>query len=171
MRVASLRSPALVAAVVLLLGNAARAQKLPWQTTDEAGSKAPATVRFLGPEQVSIPARKPQELELHFRVNDGFHINSHAPHAKTLIPTQLMVVDGAGVNVTGVDFPAGTDYSFSFAPDQKVSVYTGDVVLHAHLTAQPGDHLLQGMLRYQACDSNSCMPPKKIPVAISILAK
>jgi hypothetical protein len=82
-----------------------------------------------------------------------------------------MVVDGDGVNVTGVDFPPGTDTSFAFAPNQKVSVYTGSVTLRAHMTVAPGGHLLQGALRYQACDANACMPPRKIPVAISLLAK
>jgi hypothetical protein len=30
---------------------------------------------------------------------------------------------------------------------------------------------LQGALRYQACDANACMPPRKLPVAVSLLAK
>jgi hypothetical protein len=45
------------------------------------------------------------------------------------------------------------------------------MTLRAHMTVAPGGHLLQGALRYQACDANSCMPPRKIPVAISLLAK
>jgi cytochrome c biogenesis DsbD-like protein len=154
-----------------LLVNVARAQKLPWQDTPEAGNKTPQTVRFAGPDQIEIAAGKPQVVELHFKIQDGFHINSHTPHEKTLIPTQLMVVDGDGVNVTGVDFPPGTDTSFVFAPNEKVSVYTGSVMLRAHMTVAPGGHLLQGALRYQACDANECMPPRKIPVAISLLAK
>jgi hypothetical protein len=82
-----------------------------------------------------------------------------------------MVVDGDGVNVSRVDFPPGTDTSFAFAPNQKVSVYTGAVTLRAHITVAPGGHLLQGALRYQACDANACMPPRKIPVAVRLLAK
>jgi hypothetical protein len=147
------------------------AQKFPWQDTPEANSKTPQVVKFVGPEQTEVAARKPQVVELRFRIQDGYHINSHAPHEKTLIPTQLMVVDGDGVNVSGVDFPPGTDTSFPFAPDQKVSVYSGDVMLRAHVTVAPGGHLLQGALRYQACDMNSCMPPRKIPVAVSLMAK
>ena len=151
--------------------SAACAQKFPWQDTPEAGGKTPQTVRFAGPDQINIAARKPQVVELRFQIKDGFHINSHEPHEKTLIPTQLMVVDGDGVNVSGVDFPPGTDTSFAFAPNQKVSVYTGAVTLRAHVTVAPGGHLLQGALRYQACDANACMPPRKIPVAVSLLAK
>lgn len=147
------------------------AQKLPWQDTTEAGGKLPQTVRFEGPEQLNVAAHRSEVVELRFHIQDGFHINSHAPHQKTLIPTQLMMVDGDGINVSAVDFPPGTDTSFSFAPNEKVSVYTGDVTLRAHVTVAPGGHLLQGALRYQACDANACMPPHKIPVAVSLLAK
>ena len=47
-------------------------------------------------------------------------------------------------------------------------MYTGEFVLHAHLTAQPGEHVLQGGLRYQACDANSCLPPHTIPVSVTL---
>ena len=69
--------------------SAASAQKFPWQDTPEAGGKTPQTVRFAGPDQTNVAAHKPQVVELHFQIQDGFHINSHEPHEKTLIPTQL----------------------------------------------------------------------------------
>jgi hypothetical protein len=104
-------------------------------------------------------------------VNDGLHINSHTPREKSLIPTQLMVGEPTGVNVASVDFPAGTDYSPAFSPNDKLSVYTGEFVLRAHVTAQHGDHLVQAALRYQACDANSCYPPRTAPVVVSLIAK
>jgi thiol:disulfide interchange protein len=164
-------SKALVAAVTGIVASVSFAQKFPWQDTPEAGGKTSQIVRFAGPDQTEVAARKSQMVELRFRIQDGYHINSHTPHEKTLIPTQLMVVDGDGVNVSAVDFPPGTDTSFAFAPNEKVSVYTGSVTLRAHVTVAPGGHLLQGALRYQACDANACMPPRKIPVAVSLLAK
>ena len=161
-----------LAALVLASGPLqVAAQKLPWQDTPDAGGKAPTTVRFDGPEQVSVTAHHPQVLEMHFRIQDGYHINSHTPHEKSLIPTQLMVVDGDGVTVSTVDFPPGADTSFSFAPKEKLSVYTGELTLRAHVTVEPGGHLLQGALRYQACTANACMPPRKIPVAMSVIGK
>jgi hypothetical protein len=82
-----------------------------------------------------------------------------------------MVEEPTGVDVASVDFPPGTDYSPAFSPNDKLSVYTGEFVLRAHVTAQHGDHLVQAALRYQACDANSCYPPKTAPVAISLIAK
>lgn len=145
------------------------AQKLAWQNQSKPGEHQ--FVQFLYPEQVTLPAGKPSVVELHFRVNDGLHINSHTPREKSLIPTQLMVEEPTGVNVASVDFPAGADYSPAFSPSDKLSVYTGEFVLRAHVTAQRGDHLVQAALRYQACDAHSCYPPKTAPVAVSIIAK
>ncbi|HEY0757808.1 MAG TPA: protein-disulfide reductase DsbD domain-containing protein [Acidisarcina sp.] len=128
-------------------------------------------MQFLYPEQISVPAGKPFSTDLHFRVDPGLHINSHSPHEKSLIPTNLLVVEEPGLKVQSVDFPVGAEYSFAFSPAEKLSIYSDQFVLRAHLTAERGEHLLQGVLRYQACDSNSCYPPKTIPVAIDVIAK
>lgn len=158
------------AAVLLLLAAAAAgAQKLPWQTDDTQG-KTPQSVKFLYPEQVSVTAGRDTVVEMHFKINPGLHINSHAPREKSLIPTQLLVAEPEGIKIGPVEFPAGSDYSFAALPNEKLSVYTGEFVVRAHVTAQPGDHLVEGVLRYQACDTNACYPPRKAPVAIDVVA-
>ncbi len=162
----------IVLASVFCLGlQCAVSQKLAWQNDAQAKAGEHQLVRFLYPEQVTVAAGKASVVELHFRVNDGLHINSHTPREKSFIPTQLMVEEPTGVNVASVDFPAGSDYSPAFSPNDKLSVYTGEFVLRAHVTAQRGDHLVQAALRYQACDAHSCYPPKTAPVAISLIAK
>ena len=150
-------------------GQVIKDQPLP--LPDGANQRADAAVQFLFPDKINIPARRAAQIDLHFRVADGLHINSHAPTDKTLIPTRLAVVEVQGLNVTAVDFPVGTQYAPQFAPREKLSVYAGEFVLHAHLTAQPGEHLLEGGLRYQACDANACLPPRTIPVSVTVVAQ
>ncbi len=128
-------------------------------------------VQFLSPVQVPVTAGRPAVVDLHFKVSDGLHINSHTPHGKTLVPTRLAVVEEPGIDVTAVDFPPGSSYTLAFAPQEKLSVYTGEFVLRAHLTAKKGEHTVQAALRYQACDVNACMPPRTLPIEIGILAK
>lgn len=128
-------------------------------------------VEFLAPGQATIPAHRSAEVELHFRVADGLHINSHFPREKTLIPTRLMVEEPHGLDVTAVDFPPGASFSPSFAPQEKLSVYNGDFLLRAHITARPGQYILHGSLRYQACDANSCTPPRSLPFEVGISAQ
>jgi thiol:disulfide interchange protein len=162
---------AILASILCMSLHCAVSQKLAWQDDAPSKTNEHQFVQFLYPEQVKLTAGKPTVVELHFRVNDGLHINSHTPTAKSFIPTQLLVGEPTGVNVASVDFPPGTDYSPAFSPNDKLSVYTGEFVLRAHITAQPGEHLVQAALRYQACDANSCYPPKNAKVAIDLVAK
>lgn len=160
------QSLALLAATALL----APAQKLPWQT---AATVKPddQLVHFLYPQQVTLPAGKPQTVELHFRINSGLHINSHQPRQKSLIKTEMIVAEPSGVTISAVDFPPGTDYAFPADPQTKLSVYSGDFVLAMHLTTQKGNRLVQGGLRYQACDTNTCFPPRTVPVAVDVIGQ
>ena len=125
-------------------------------------------VQFLSPDRVTVAARHSTQVDLHFRVADGLHINSHAPLDKFLIPARFAVVEAPGLSVSAVDFPPGSDYALL---REKLSVYTGEFVLHARVTAQPGEHELQGALRYQACDKSTCMPPHSIPVSVTVVAQ
>ena len=145
------------------------AQKLPWETGNTQDAKQ--FVKFLYPEQVSVAANQDSVVELHFKVNPGLHINSHVPHEKSFIPTQLLVVEPPGVTIGPVDFPPGTDFSLAVNPNEKLSVYTDEFVVRAHVHAKAGDHLIEGQLRYQACDATSCFPPRKIPVAVDVIAR
>ncbi len=143
-------------------------EKMPWQT--DVPHKA-ESVQFIAPAQVTVAARKPALIEMQFHIADGLHINSHAPHDKSLIPTQIAVADGDGLSTRAIDFPPGVDTTLPFAPKEKLSVYTGELILTAHITAAPGNHLWQGILRYQACDLNQCMPPRKLPITVDVIAK
>jgi hypothetical protein len=139
---------------------------------DEAPRSAtkPAVV-FLYPEQVTIPAAKPTTIALHFRIAPGLHINSHTPRQEELIPTTLAIPADSGVRLDGVVYPPGADFTLPLDPTAKLSVYTGEFILHARIVAARGDHLVEARLRYQACDSNACMPPKTITAAIDVIGK
>jgi hypothetical protein len=163
---------AVVACVLLMTGTAVPAQKLPWQSSDSpGGGPNQQLVHYLYPQQVTVQAGAAQTIELHFRVAGGFHINSHTPKQKSLIRTELAVAEPDGVKIPAVDFPNGSDYSFPADPATKLSIYSGEFVLTMHITAQSGDHLIQGALHYQACDNSTCFPPRNAPVAIDVIAK
>ena len=139
---------------------------------DEAPrSAAKPAVVFLYPEQVTVPAGKPTKIDLHFRVAPGLHINSHTPNERELIPATFSIPAGSGVRLEGAVYPPGTDFTLPLDPSTKLSVYSGEFILQARIVATPGDHLVEATLRYQACDSNACMPPKTITAAIDVIGK
>ncbi len=130
-----------------------------------------AAVEYLFPEQVSVTAGKPSDVALHFRIAPGLHINSHVPREEFLIPTTFSIPDGAGVKLQTTNYPAGEDFFLPLDPKDKVSVYTGEFMIRARLVAEPGNHLVEAKLHYQACDKNACMPPKTIAVPIDVIGK
>jgi hypothetical protein len=122
-------------------------------------------------EPQTIKAGKSGMLELHFRVREGFHVNSHTPKSELLIPTAAKFQPADGVKAADVVYPAGTEYSFSFEPKEKLDVYTGNFTIKIPVTAVAGEHTLDGSLRYQACDSAACYPPKTLPIQVVFTAK
>lgn len=169
------------AALLLAVGMASAgvAQNTPFKSnaagtsanSSSVGHSKAEAVQYLFPEQVSVAAGKDSVIDLHFKVNEGMHINSHAPRDKYLIATRLIVVEPQGMKIGPVDFPAGTDYALAAMPNEKLSVYSGEFVIHAHVQAKAGEHMFEGALRYQACDVNSCYPPRQAPIAVSVIAK
>jgi hypothetical protein len=140
---------------------------------DDAEGRAPKAeaVRFLYPEQVTIPAGKPSTVELHFRIAPGVHINSHTPGGKYLIPTILSIPAGEGVLLEGAVYPPGAEFRPPLDPKTRLSVYAGEFTVRARLVAAAGDHLVEARLHFQACESNACMPPRTIPVAMDVIGK
>jgi len=139
----------------------------------EPKAKGPKTeaVKYLYPEQVTLPAGKATAVGLHFRIAPGLHINSHNPKDKFLIPTALSVPESSGVRLETAIYPAGVEFTLPADPQTKLNVYTGEFIIDTKLVATAGDHLVEARLRYQACDENACMPPKTITVPIDIVGK
>jgi hypothetical protein len=122
-------------------------------------------------EQQSVRAGARSVVELHFKVVDGYHVNSHTPKSDFLIPTSLKTQPADGVTQSAVEYSAGQEFSFSFSPTEKLDVYSGDFTVKVPVVAQAGEHTIEASLHYQACDHAACYPPKSLPLQILFTAK
>ncbi len=121
---------------------------------------------------VTVTRGKPNPVNLRFHVGPGFHVNSNQPKSEFLIPTVLKLSAPTDIVIGRVTYPAGSEMSFAFAPEDKLSVYTGSfpVVVDVRPLAEviPAKYMIRGELKYQACDNAACYPPKKLPVQFEI---
>jgi thioredoxin:protein disulfide reductase len=82
------------------------------------------------------------------KVQAGYHINDNAPM------DEFMIL-----------YPRGRQARFSYS-EAELAVYEGEVVLGALLKAKgglaAGPRVLRGALSYQACNNESCLPPKEV---------
>ena len=136
----------------------------------DAPARTKAYVNYTAEAQ-TVPAGKHGVLQLHFQLLPGFHVNSHTPKSKLLIPTALTLQPAPGVTAGTLEYPAGQSFSFSFDPNEKVDVYAGTFIVKLPVVATPGAHTMDATLKYQACDNASCYPPKTLPVKIMFTAK
>ena len=119
-------------------------------------------------EPAVVAAGKRVAVEMHFRVEDGFHINSHTPKSELLIATNVELAPAAGVKVDKPVYPAGKAYSFSFDPNEKLDVYADSFTVNVPVVATAGEHEIHAMLKYQACDHAACYPPKTLSFGIAV---
>jgi DsbC/DsbD-like thiol-disulfide interchange protein len=133
-------------------------------------SKGFVTVDPVAP--VTLSAAKTGKVEIRFRVNPGYHINSNKPKSELLIPTTIQFAPEEKITVGKIAYPAGEQFALSFSPTEKLDVYTGEVLVSAPITAAKGatagDYTLKADLRYQACNDSSCFPPKTVPVEVVV---
>jgi hypothetical protein len=122
-------------------------------------------------DSVTVEAGKPQVIELRFRVQAGFHINSHKPKDELLIPTVLKLDDLAGFKVLSEVYPAGTSFRLPVGAGDTLDVYQGEFRVSLRVVAPRGASTLTGALRYQACDNAACYPPKTLAVVVAVTGR
>jgi thiol:disulfide interchange protein DsbD len=109
------------------------------------------------------------DVKLMATLNEGFHLNSHTPTEDYLIPLTLKW-DGP-LEAVDVVYPKPQMEKYSF-DDKPLSVLTGQFSLvtkfKAPATASLGPVTLNGKIRYQACNNNSCFAPKTVPVTLTV---
>jgi thiol:disulfide interchange protein DsbD len=106
-------------------------------------------------------------------IKKGFHINSHTPTDKFLVPAVVKFDETKGITFGPVQYPQAQLKSFPFSTS-KLSVYEGKTSIFAHGRVSedisPADVKVSGVVAYQACDDRKCFMPEsarfEIPLKI-----
>jgi len=159
------RHPACALLAALLIACAVTAQ-------ESSPQQARTFVNFVSASNSVVAPGRSAPVQFTFHVVEPYHVNSNLPLAPELIPTQLHFSLPGEIAVGKMQYPAGKLMSFPFDPSTKLSVYSGDFVIRglimAPLKAATGTYTIHGELKYQACDNNSCYPPKKLPFTFNV---
>lgn len=117
-----------------------------------------------------IEAGKTGAAKISFRLTPGYHTNTNTPSDEYLIPMKL-TWDAAPLVVEGVDYPKGSMEKYAFS-EKPLSVYSGNFDLttrfKAPANAAKGPHTVKGKLRFQACSTTMCFPPKTVAVELPV---
>jgi hypothetical protein len=122
------------------------------------------------PEKVTAKIGSATQVKVSLEVRTGYHCNSNKPLDDYLIPLKLTWAPGP-LESPEVTYPAPQMEKYSFSPT-PLSVYTGNFDLMTKFkvsaSATPGQAIITGKLKYQACNDRMCLTPKTIDVSVPI---
>jgi len=137
-----------------------------------AGQEAGHVVKAKG--LISRNAVRPGEIfktALILKVQAGYHINGNAPLDEFMIPTNIIFSENPDFEIIEISYPRGQRAHFSYSVAELV-VYEGEFVIGALVKAKDGlaagPRSLKGALTYQACNDESCLPPKELAFEIAV---
>jgi hypothetical protein len=122
------------------------------------------------PAKVAAARGAAVEARIPVTVDAGFHVNSNHPSEDYLIPLKLTWTSLGALEGGEVAYPPAKAEKYEFA-DKPLSVLSGafslTVSFKVGANAPPGPGVATGKLRYQACNSNTCFPPKSADVNVA----
>ena len=112
-------------------------------------------------------------IEIIVNVKEGYHIQANTVNDESLVPTTLAVEHNEFIQVEKV-FPPSKPFKLD-GTDNSLNVYDGKFLIKLFLSpvakTERGKYVLRSKLRYQACDSKSCLFPRNVDFSIPIEIK
>lgn len=105
------------------------------------------------------------------KITEGYHVNANPPSEKFLKPTEVEISGADGITANKPVYPQAINKKFAFS-EKELAVYenqaTIKVKLSASKNAAKGDKVLNGVVRYQACDNEVCYQLAKMDLMIPV---
>ena len=140
-------------------------------TAAGAGAQPPRATVTPHVERQAVAAGSTTRVALAVSLPEALHVQSDAPRDANLIATVLSIDVPAGVRITNLIYPHPTDFKLE-GQDEPLAVFENQFVVGAELALDrgvaPGELVVPGRLRYQACNDKVCFQPRNEQVAWTI---
>ena len=128
-------------------------------------------VLTVGPlDKLAIQRGATGELKITAQLQPGFHVNSNTPSEDYLIPLKLTWAKEP-LQAEQVIYPKPLSEKYDFSPT-PLSVFSGNFEIvtrfKAPADARNGPAIMNGKLRYQACNNKECLPPRTVDVRVTL---
>jgi DsbC/DsbD-like thiol-disulfide interchange protein len=145
------------------------------QAASEATAKTPpADLVRADAQAVEIAPGGAADASVRLTIANGYHITANPATLSYQIATQLSVEPDNALKAGQPVYPPSVMQKFAFEP-KPFAVYEGEAVirlpLRAEKNASAGAHPLRVKLRVQACDDQSCYPPRTLNTSIPVNIK
>jgi hypothetical protein len=123
------------------------------------------------PPVVTLGVGEAAEARFAVAVADGYHIQANPASDPFLIPARLELEAKTGVRARTPRYPPARPFRLE-GTSSDLRTYEGTfeivVPIEAGERTRPGERVLSGRLRYQACDARTCLFPAATPVRLTV---
>lgn len=116
-----------------------------WRVTAPASDKGPAT------------------LALSVTVEKGWHVNANDPDRPYLVPTTLDIDPPSGTTIQSIRYPDPVVRALGFASGTTLRLYEGAFEIAVRVAGTLPERF-DAKLGYQACNEETCLPPRTLAV-------
>ncbi|MGH7730080.1 MAG: protein-disulfide reductase DsbD N-terminal domain-containing protein, partial [Candidatus Eiseniibacteriota bacterium] len=157
-------------AVVVLLGAAVAHAQLGGPEGSGAIPDARELIQVTA-APITVTSGDRGEAIVTIRVRDGWHVNANPPSLDYMIPTEVSLAPVGGITVGKPVYPAAREQKLSFeAKPLEVYDHAFDVRLPVIAVAgtSKGNVTLKGVVGFQACNDQVCLPPASVPFELRV---
>ncbi|RMF56857.1 MAG: thiol:disulfide interchange protein, partial [Calditrichaeota bacterium] len=119
-------------------------------------------VGLLSATEKLIPGQE-NHVAIQLMISHPWHINSNNPSEEFLIPTEINLEAPSGVTITELKFPPAQQKTFEFSENPlwvyEDTIYIRTTIILPETYTEPSIQL-KGTLTYQACNDETCLPPR-----------
>ncbi|MDE0553031.1 MAG: DUF255 domain-containing protein [Candidatus Poribacteria bacterium] len=138
----------------------------------EAGLSSNTSSLVTGTAEVKSENDGIFSVQLHLKIDAGWHVNANPVGQENLIPTTLVVDTDTPVEIVDVAYPKGRYARFEFS-DEPLNVYEGSLSIPLQLKQKPKtllDRTVPIMLKltYQLCNETECLLPQTLEVRLKL---
>jgi hypothetical protein len=121
-------------------------------------------------DKLTIQRGATGEVKIAAQLQPGYHVNSNTPSEDYLIPLKLTWAKEP-LQAEQVVYPKPQSEKYDFSPT-PLSVFSGNFEIvtrfKAPSDARNGPAIMNGKLRYQACNNKECLPPRTIEIPVTL---
>ncbi len=135
------------------------------------GGEPPKDVLRVAAAAVAVDVGREVAAEVRLTIADGWHVNANPPSPDYMIPTEVTLTPVGGLSLGRATYPPSEPLKVGFE-ENPIAVYGGTVTVRvpvrAGARAANGSFVLRGVVKYQACNDQVCMPPTEIPFSLVV---
>ena len=130
-----------------------------------------ASLVHAGSDALELPTGGHGSAGVRLQIQAGWHINANPPALDYMIATEVRLPGVTGIRVGRPLYPLPRKVKLAFE-DSEMLVYDGEAMVQVPVAiapqTAPGRYVLEGTVRFQACNDQVCLAPAAVPFQLAV---